>query len=336
MKHVGSNSKYIFAGGWNQYLYRTSSPQSQWETILDLGDEKDISILSIGDSAIFFSDFTSKIFRSMDNGETWDTLFNKIPSSLFEGGYAGMFESILCNDSEIILTAGDGGVYRSIDYGDSWNDINSNLPTFDITTATLYKNELYVGTFDMGIFYSDDKGDSYKSLGLTDCNIQSITVYEGNLFVGTYRNGLFHSNDNGITWSNIGMKGSIINEIIVSVPNLIVGTGGNGAWIYPVSNFTTNIIEETKKNTNNFELSQNYPNPFNPITKIKYSILSNSYVVLKIYDLLGKEILTLVDETKSIGNYEIEFDASNLASGIYFYKLSVYNRSETKKMLLMK
>lgn len=88
-----------------------------------------------------------------------------------------------------------------------------------------------------------------------------------------------------------------------------------------------------------FVLYQNYPNPFNPVTKIKYSIPKNVTqmpVTLKVYDILGNEIVTLVNESKLPGIYEVEMDASNLTSGVYFYRLTVGNFIETKKMVLLR
>ena len=85
-----------------------------------------------------------------------------------------------------------------------------------------------------------------------------------------------------------------------------------------------------------FLLSQNYPNPFNPITRIKYSLPINEFITLKIYDTLGKEIITLVSEEKQAGSYEVNFDGSYLPSGIYFYKIQAGEFIQTKKMILMK
>ncbi len=85
-----------------------------------------------------------------------------------------------------------------------------------------------------------------------------------------------------------------------------------------------------------FELSQNYPNPFNPITTIKYSIKERELVSLKIYDVLGNEMETLVNEEKPAGNYEINFNGENLSSGIYLYKFRTGSFVETKKMILLK
>lgn len=86
-----------------------------------------------------------------------------------------------------------------------------------------------------------------------------------------------------------------------------------------------------------YQLKQNYPNPFNPSTNILYSIPISNFVTLKVYDVLGKEIQTLVNEFQQPGNYSIQFDASELSSGIYFYRLHVgSNFRKTKKMLLMR
>ncbi|MBK7499803.1 MAG: T9SS type A sorting domain-containing protein [Ignavibacteriales bacterium] len=83
-------------------------------------------------------------------------------------------------------------------------------------------------------------------------------------------------------------------------------------------------------------LEQNYPNPFNPTTKIRYSIPEYSSVTLKVFNLLGEEIETLVNSEQSAGVYEATFDASNLSSGIYFYTLKTDNFSSSKKMILIK
>ena len=88
--------------------------------------------------------------------------------------------------------------------------------------------------------------------------------------------------------------------------------------------------------TMDFALLQNYPNPFNPTTKIRYSVPQSSNVIIKMFDILGNEIETLVNEEKPVGSYEIEFNAVGLSSGIYFYKLQAGSFIQTKKMILLK
>jgi len=96
---------------------------------------------------------------------------------------------------------------------------------------------------------------------------------------------------------------------------------------------SVNSESETPKS---FLLSQNYPNPFNPSTMISYQLPINSFVNLRVFDILGREVATLVNEQKPAGNYEMKFDASNLASGVYLYKLQAGDYSSVKKLILMK
>ena len=113
----------------------------------------------------------------------------------------------------------------------------------------------------------------------------------------------------------------------------------NGTFTY------SNEVEVDLSLPHIFSLAQNYPNPFNPITTIKYTIpnvtlsgnaIEGSRVILIIYDLLGNEITTLVNENKPAGNHEVSFDAKNLSSGTYFYKLQAGSFVETKKMILIR
>jgi hypothetical protein len=86
-----------------------------------------------------------------------------------------------------------------------------------------------------------------------------------------------------------------------------------------------------------FNLSQNYPNPFNPVTKIKYELPRNINVTIKVYDLLGREVTTLINnEFRNAGNYEIEWNGSNYASGVYFYRIQAGDFTDVKKMVLIK
>jgi len=114
-----------------------------------------------------------------------------------------------------------------------------------------------------------------------------------------------------------------------------VDDAGNSGWTTELSTSITSIKNEAALPTV-FALEQNYPNPFNPSTMISYSIPQSSFVTLKVYDILGNEITTLVNETRSAGKYEVRFDASELSNGVYFYTVNADNFTSTKKMLLMK
>jgi len=145
----------------------------------------------------------------------------------------------------------------------------------------------------------------------------------------------------------------LTGEVININPKLAVGQLGIGFFdgnVINVSfdyasidfkNFIINLDDEKITLPTKYNLSQNYPNPFNPSTTIQYSIPNNvkgetSNVKLIVYDILGREITTLVNENKSAGNYEVKFDASNFSSGLYFYRISAGNFVDLKKMILIK
>jgi hypothetical protein len=139
--------------------------------------------------------------------------------------------------------------------------------------------------------------------------------------------GLYYMDEGDPYLTRFTLKGCVINGVVYGDTTVPVGIKSN--------NF--NIPD-------NFSLSQNYPNPFNPVTKIKFTVpLSRGVpegrgasVNLKIYDILGREIATLVNEPLSPGAYEVEWDASNYPSGVYFYKLITAGYTETRKMVLVK
>jgi len=127
---------------------------------------------------------------------------------------------------------------------------------------------------------------------------------------------------------NIGMLGS-------SQDYWIDSANVNGI-IY--SNISSDIadVDIDKLIVNNFILYQNYPNPFNPSTTISYSLSESGFVQLNVYDILGREVVYLVNKEQTMGNYKTTFNASNLTSGIYFYKLQTGNFIETKKLILLR
>jgi len=151
-----------------------------------------------------------------------------------------------------------------------------------------------------------------------------------------------NSGDTTITVFNNSQSQDFQFEV-TGKPDSIVFDPGN--WILKKVEDIINDVNDPSV-TDRFSLSQNYPNPFNPITNIGFRIanLPDSkagfgFVSLKVYDVLGREVATLVNEEKPAGEYEVEFDASgivNLASGIYFYKLQAGSFSDTKKFILIK
>ncbi|MCK7523212.1 MAG: T9SS type A sorting domain-containing protein [Ignavibacteriales bacterium] len=126
----------------------------------------------------------------------------------------------------------------------------------------------------------------------------------------------------------------ITYSMYVNNEKIYVSSMNNG--VYEIDNtFLTNVNEQNKM-PNECLLFQNFPNPFNPSTTIYYQIPQAGFVSLKVFDILGREVATMVNEEKPVGNYEITFSGQGLPSGIYFYKLNAGNFSSVKKMILIK
>ena len=124
---------------------------------------------------------------------------------------------------------------------------------------------------------------------------------------------------------------------------IVLGNGLSELQINPdtmetiYKGITVGLPEEDKNSVPvSYFLAQNYPNPFNPTTKISYAIPKKSFVTIKIFDVLGKEVFQLVNQEKSAGKYEAGFDASAFSTGVYFYKIQAGDFVETKKMILLK
>ncbi|MEJ2616433.1 MAG: kelch repeat-containing protein [Ignavibacteriaceae bacterium] len=180
---------------------------------------------------------------------------------------------------------------------------------------------------DGKIYVIGGASDSY-----TDPNISSIEVY----------------NPDTDTWTIVGemltvrrmFSASVVDGNIYTIGGITDGWSNkaNASAKVEVFNPGINITDISEINTEikQYSLHQNYPNPFNPSTTIKYSIPKQSYVTLKLYDILGREVATLVNAEKPSGNYQVEFNAANLPSGVYFYRIQAGSFNQVRKMLLIK
>ena len=144
-------------------------------------------------------------------------------------------------------------------------------------------------------------------------------------------------------YNGLGMDTDLANSLAIDGSDNVYVTGrsiGNGAnYDYATIKYSqtpTNIYQATTELPEKYSLLQNYPNPFNPTTKVSWQSPVSSHQLLKVYDVLGNEVATLTDEYNPAGTYEIEFDAKNLSSGIYFYKLQTGSFVDSKKMIYLK
>ena len=209
-----------------------------------------------------------------------------------------------------------------------------------VHSLALSGTNLYAGTGGSGIFLSTNNGTSWMAInyGLSGYGVLSLLVSGTNLFAGTDY-GVFLSTNNGSRWMEVDsglMNYIVVHSLAVSGTNLFAGTGGSGVWRRPLSEMATSVERVSTDIPTLFSLSQNYPNPFNPATTISFSLPSRSFVTLKVFDILGKEVSTLVSQELPSGAYSRQWNATNISTGVYFYRLQAGTYSETKKLLLLR
>jgi photosystem II stability/assembly factor-like uncharacterized protein len=261
----------------------------------------------------------------------------------------GKLNSVVYLDEGIVLAVGDCGlVFRSTDYGNTWNFESINVLTnlneikmrSDYVTIIAGDDGTCLYSFDLGEswqlidvpYYYHIKGTNYNLSGeiIAACS-KEVRIDGRTFFMATLLNIDLISNRWTEEFSQIRGK---YNSVSFCEPNLSIVVGDSGLIAgYDSPSFVSNDNGEL---IIDFHLVQNYPNPFNPTTKLSWQSPISGWKSLKVYDVLGNEVATLVDEYKPAGSYEIDFDASQLSSGIYFYRLQSGNFVETKKMIFLK
>jgi hypothetical protein len=183
-----------------------------------------------------------------------------------------------------------------------------------------------------------------KNKGLADSyykNVWAIAAIDSTIFIGTNW-GVCKSTDLGENWVavNTGLGtgyAKSIRALAISGDYIFAGCDKTGGiWRQPVSSLLTSVEQNNQTVPESFSLSQNYPNPFNPSTVISYQLSVVSNVKLSVFDVLGKEVATLVNEVQTAGNHQVTFDSHALSSGMYFYKLTAGSFTQVKKMTLTK
>lgn len=169
-----------------------------------------------------------------------------------------------------------------------------------------------------------------KSLITLVCILLTISVFSQEQIPYSVFSSIggLQSNSNNMVYSTLG-------ESVIGVASNSSNQLLSGFWNVYKQNVVT-AVEDDEIVPLEFRMEQNYPNPFNPSTIIRFSVSEKSNVVLKVYDILGSEVATLVNNDMDIGRYEVEFRADNYSSGIYIYKISAGNFVSTKKMILLR
>ena len=323
-----NSSGYLFAGT-EQGLYRSTNNGASW-SLAGLAGMDVRAIVIDGFGNIYAGTWGAGVFKSTDNGAS----FNPVNTGLTSLAVHGM---VINSANEIFAATFGAGVSKSSDLGASWTHLNVG---YDFVWALGITSDdvLFAGTYGAGVFRSFNHGTNWSNVnvGLSAQFIYAITVDAGdNVFVSSWAGGVFVSSDKGDTWNSLGLGGFGVSSLLVNPNSSALYAGTSDGAIYKNTSVVTAVEEELEIPTE-FNLNQNYPNPFNPATTIRFAIPEAGSYQLKVYNILGEEVRTLINEELNPGYHEVDFRASSLASGIYIYQLLGDKVNITKKMMLMK
>lgn len=290
-----------------------------------------ISSLVISGKNIFAGSSINGVYLSTNNGINWTAVNTGLPEH-------AQIKSMAVSDSTLFASVALKGIYRSTNNGTSWTAANSGPGMNDIWSFTVSGTRLFASTVWNGVIHSSDNGTSWNYInnGLIG-ETYSMLHFGGNIFVCsiTY---IYITTNNGASWTAVSDESNCYTMYTIGMyDNYLFAASLDGqVWRRPLSDMLTSIENDNKILPTLLNLEQNYPNPFNPTTTINYQVQNTGKVVLNVFDVLGRTVATLVDEKKSSGSYKVEWNAANMPSGVYFYRLQSGSFSETKKLILLK
>jgi len=273
------------------------------------------------------------ILISNDNGGEWTPMGFGLPNS-------GVW-SLAVAGSGALIAGTDDGVYRSSNSGNFWTQVNDASHATASALLAIDDGRTFAGTSGTGLYYSTNSGTTWSSSsgGLTSTSVSAIVQNaDGIFFAATPDSGVFRSENGGATWSlfSDGLTNLDINTMVIDQNGYLYAAAANGGLFRTNVSTVLSVHEVSNRMPDRFLLAQNYPNPFNPATKIEFQIRNRGFVTLKVFNILGNEVATLVSEELQPGTYSTSWDASNMPSGVYFSRLQSGNFVQSRKIVLMK
>ena len=345
IEFINSNIGYCVGSGGT--ILKTTDGGLTWFPQISGTTENLNCIFIVDANNLYIGGSNGTILKSIDGGIEWTFL---------NSGLTYTIQDMHFLNHDIGFACGVGFAIKTIDGGTNWIQMNTG-GIQDNWFPSVYFQNPNVGYIISG--YGDPAGWSTGQISkTTDGGNNWITLYAGANYLSDI---VFLSENLAFV---VGIGGTILKTVNTGFDWFIEDTPTN-YFLYDID-FSTPIggyvdgfavgkdgmilkregvssVKQDETLITNYNLYQNYPNPFNPSTSIQYAVSNRQFVSLKVYDLLGREVATLVNEEKPAGSYEVNFIGYGLPSGIYFYQLRVYpagggagNYIETKKMILMK
>jgi len=337
IEFINSFTGFAFGGYYGiQFLcYRTTDSGVTWDTA---AYDEDINFFKT--SACFTNALTGfscgangLISKTTNSGSNWAVVFGFYDINK-------RLNSIQMIDALNGWCVGDSGVIvRTTNGGTNWASVTSSTQRYLSCVKFLDLNTGYISGDTGLILKTSNSGSTWSTLSSgTTQDLGSIAFTNQNTGFIVGGNGLIlHTTSAGSSWF---VDPSGVTDFLHSVkfigPDTGYIVGDNGRILRTTTGGVIGIKPVSNIVPKEFSLEQNYPNPFNPTTKFKFQIAKSSYAKVSVYDVLGREVETLVSQQLNPGTYEMKLDASNLPSGVYFYRLIAGDFAQTKKMALIK
>jgi len=334
IQFINENTGFIGAGTG---LYKTNTGGASWQT-LTTGSFCDLHFVTESTGYGINADFPAKLYRTTNGGGSF-SIFNM-------GSYPAFLGQALCyvNANRIfaltVKPASDSSIiFKCSNWDSGWVPVLQTKPAcYDISFADANTG---IVSGNLGMFRkTTDGGVTWQNLSPTGsftvlaCTMNSLT--SGYLVCSN--GSVFKTSNSGTNWfPQISGTSSGLNEIdVLNNDNTGFIAGDNGVILKTTNGGVTFLDPSNNSVPKEYLLEQNFPNPFNPATIIRFALPVSGYVTLKIYDVTGRVVSEIIKGNLNVGQHEINFNASDLSSGVYFYKLISADYSETKRMVLIK
>ena len=329
------NSSTGWGCGFTGKIFKTINGGGDWTT-KTVGTESFRDILFVNQTTGLVCGDIGRLYKSTNGGDNWVA---KNP------GTTMMLRTITnYNASKYWIGGGQGSegiIIRSTNEGDSWETMQSfERP---IEKIQFVNSTTGFASSDSRVYKSTNGGANWVDINLPTSGY-FLTFYMANANIGYASNwdNTYKTLDGGATWfeQNTVLPNTSFRDIDFAPGSTSIGwmCGSDGAIVYTNNSGGGAIgIEPISGNVpEKYSLSQNYPNPFNPTTNIKLQIAKSGFVKLTVFDISGREAATLVNENLNAGEYNVDFNASGLSSGVYFYRIETAGFTDVKKMTLIK
>lgn len=338
------DSNVVYCVGWFETILKTTNGGDNWIIIENAPWGKGSSYESC-----FFIDentgwigsthsFLAKVRKTTDGGKSFENIIlNSILRDIY---FKDELNGIGVDEVTYISKTSNGGEnWSSYSIAGTGNLYRLSILNDGLTGYVVSSRDLVYKTTDFGISW-DSVGFIPNVISqLYSSSFSSDSIGWAGSISGVGIAQLFKTTNGGRNWTYQNQSNiRSYNDIFALNDSLVWTCGGFGTIFHTKTGGDTivNISQISSTVPENFQLNQNYPNPFNPVTNIEFDLPVGNFVVLKIYDINGREVKTLVNEYKPAGRYIYSFYAGELSSGIYFYKIISGNFNETKRMILIK